>query len=40
MRSEGFSTSSVQQSHGTVGRAVWQDGEWTLVISRLLDTVK
>jgi DMSO reductase family type II enzyme heme b subunit len=34
---EGFSTSSVQQTHGSVGRAVWQDGEWTLVISRPLD---
>lgn len=34
---EGFSTSSVQQSQGTIGRAVWKDGEWTLVISRALD---
>jgi hypothetical protein len=34
---EGFGTSSVQQTHGTVGRAVWQDGEWTLVISRPLE---
>jgi hypothetical protein len=32
---EGFSTSSVQDSAAS-GRAVWQDGEWRLVISRPL----
>jgi hypothetical protein len=33
---EGFSTSSVQQGNGSVGRGEWANGEWTLVIVRLL----
>jgi hypothetical protein len=33
---EGFSTSSVQEGHHSVGKAVWEDGEWTLVIVRPL----
>jgi len=33
---EGFSTSSVQQGHGGVGKATWANGEWALVISRPL----
>ncbi|MCC7108323.1 MAG: hypothetical protein IT382_03475 [Deltaproteobacteria bacterium] len=33
---EGFSTSQVTEGHGSVGQAVWKDGEWTLVISRPL----
>lgn len=31
---EGFSTSSVQEGRGSQGRAVWENGEWTLVITR------
>ncbi len=33
---EGFSTSAVQQGHGSQGHAEWKDGEWTLVIVRPL----
>lgn len=33
---EGFSTSQVTAGHGSVGQALWKDGEWTLVISRPL----
>lgn len=33
---EGFSTSSVQEGHGSAGRAEWKNGEWALVISRPL----
>ncbi|MFZ5442113.1 MAG: ethylbenzene dehydrogenase-related protein [Myxococcota bacterium] len=33
---EGYSTSSVQEGHGGLGRAVWSDGEWHLVITRPL----
>jgi len=33
---EGFSTSSVQQGHQSAGRAVWENGQWTLVIARAL----
>lgn len=33
---EGFSTSSVQEGHGSVASAVWAAGEWTLVIVRPL----
>jgi hypothetical protein len=33
---EGFSTSSVQEGHGSAGKARWANGEWTLVISRPL----
>ncbi|MBI4807212.1 MAG: hypothetical protein HY795_18515 [Desulfovibrio sp.] len=33
---EGFSTSSVQEGHGSLGRAVWVNGEWLLVITRQL----
>lgn len=35
---EGFSTSSVQKGNGSVGKATWANGEWTLVISRPLKT--
>lgn len=31
---EGFSTSSVQEAGGSAAQAVWEKGEWTLVISR------
>jgi hypothetical protein len=34
---EGFGSSSVVKSQGSVGRAVWKDGEWTLVITRALE---
>ena len=34
---EGFSTSSVQEGGGSVGKAVWENGEWTLVIARELN---
>ncbi len=33
---EGFSTSAVQQGHGSSARGEWKDGEWTLVIVRPL----
>ena len=33
---EGFSTSSVQEGHDSAARAVWENGAWTLVISRSL----
>lgn len=33
---EGFSTSSVQEGHGSVGEAVWSNDEWVLVITRKL----
>lgn len=33
---EGFSTSSVQEGHGSSGKAAWANGEWSLVISRPL----
>lgn len=33
---EGFSTSSVQAGNGGKGKAVWKDGEWSLVITRPL----
>ncbi|MEW6434757.1 MAG: ethylbenzene dehydrogenase-related protein [Myxococcota bacterium] len=33
---EGFSTSSVQEGHGGLGKATWANGEWSLVISRPL----
>ncbi|MCC6806329.1 MAG: hypothetical protein IT381_02805 [Deltaproteobacteria bacterium] len=33
---EGFSTSSVQEGGGSHARGVWQNGEWTLVITREL----
>lgn len=33
---EGFSTSSVQEGHQSAGKAVWEAGKWTLVISRAL----
>lgn len=31
---EGFSTSSVEEGHGSAGRGVWKDGMWTVVITR------
>ncbi len=31
---EGFSTSSVQEGHGSAAHGEWKDGEWTLVIVR------
>jgi hypothetical protein len=33
---EGFSTSSVQEGHQSSGVGVWENGEWTLVITRPL----
>lgn len=33
---EGFSTSAVQENHGSIGHGVWADGEWQLVIVRPL----
>ncbi|MFO0547756.1 MAG: cytochrome-c oxidase, cbb3-type subunit I [Polyangiaceae bacterium] len=33
---EGFSTSAVQEGHGSTGRGTWKDGEWRLVIVRPL----
>ena len=33
---EGFSTSSVQEGHGSAARGEWINGEWTLVIVRPL----
>lgn len=33
---EGFSTSSVQDGHGSMGDGVWMNGEWVLVITRKL----
>lgn len=33
---EGFSTSAVQQGHGSAAHAEWADGRWTLVIVRPL----
>ncbi len=33
---EGFSTSAVQQGHGSSAQAEWKDGMWALVIVRLL----
>ncbi len=33
---EGFSTSSVQEGHGSVADARWENGTWVVVISRLL----
>lgn len=33
---EGFSTSSVQEGHGSAARGEWNNGEWTLVIVRPL----
>lgn len=33
---EGFSTSSVQEGHGSAARGMWANGEWTLVIAREL----
>jgi hypothetical protein len=33
---EGFSTSSVQAAHQSTGRAIWENGQWSLVISRAL----
>jgi hypothetical protein len=33
---EGFATSSVQAGHGSAGRAIWKDGEWTLMLTRPL----
>lgn len=33
---EGFSTSAVQEGHGSAARGVWQNGEWSLVIVRQL----
>ncbi|MEW5742622.1 MAG: ethylbenzene dehydrogenase-related protein [Myxococcota bacterium] len=33
---EGFSTSSVQEGHGSAGKATWANGEWSLVITRPL----
>lgn len=33
---EGFSTSAVQEGHASEGRATWENGEWTLVITRPL----
>lgn len=35
---EGFSTSSVQEGHGSEGKGAWGDGEWVLVITRQLTT--
>ncbi len=33
---EGYSTSSVQQGHGSMAKGEWKNGEWTLVIVRPL----
>lgn len=33
---EGFSTSAVQEGHGSAARGAWQNGEWTLVVVRKL----
>lgn len=33
---EGFSTSSVQEGHGSIAKARWANGEWRLVITRPL----
>lgn len=33
---EGFSTSAVQEGHGSAARGVWSNGEWSLVIVRQL----
>ncbi|MBL8715202.1 MAG: hypothetical protein JNL79_04370 [Myxococcales bacterium] len=33
---EGFSTSSVQEGHGSLAQGAWANGEWTLVIVRPL----
>lgn len=33
---EGFSTSAVQEGHGSAGLGVWRDGEWTVVLVRSL----
>jgi hypothetical protein len=33
---EGFSTSSVQEGHGSAAKGAWANGEWTLVIVRPL----
>lgn len=33
---EGFSTSSVQEGHGSAAKALWANGEWRLVITRPL----
>lgn len=33
---EGFSTSSVQEGHGSVADAHWENGEWVVVIARLM----
>lgn len=35
---EGFSTITTQQSQNAIGRGVWQDGAWSVVISRKMDT--
>jgi len=35
---EGFSTSSVQAGRGGQGKAIWKDGEWSLVITRPLSS--
>jgi DMSO reductase family type II enzyme heme b subunit len=34
---EGFSTSAVVENKGSIGRGVWANGEWSVVISRRMN---
>ena len=35
---DGFSTSSVQEGHGGIAKAVWEKGVWNLVVTRPLNS--